>query len=139
MDNLNPITIEAIVQVDLDKAWHFWTTPEHIINWNFAVDTWHCPKAENDLKVGGIFTYTMAAKDGSFSFDFSGQYEEIIPGKKLFFRLGDDRTVEVNFSFDQQGTKITETFDPESQNPIEMQRAGWQAILDNFKRYVEEI
>ncbi len=139
MDNLNPITIEAIVQVDLDKAWHFWTTPEHIINWNFAADSWHCPKAENDLKVGGIFTYTMAAKDGSFSFDFSGQYEEIIPGKKLFFRLGDDRTVEVNFSVDQQGTKITETFDPESQNPIEMQRAGWQAILDNFKRYVESI
>ena len=139
MDNLNPITIEAIVQVDLDKAWHFWTTPEHIINWNFAVDSWHCPKAENDLKVGGIFTFTMAAKDGSFSFDFSGQYEEIIPGKKLFFRLGDDRTVEVNFSVDQQGTRITETFDPESQNPIEMQRAGWQAILDNFKRYVEEI
>ncbi|RYG41928.1 MAG: activator of HSP90 ATPase [Chitinophagaceae bacterium] len=133
-----PITVSTTVNASLDTAWSFWTSPEHITNWNFASQDWHCPKAENDLRTGGTFSSTMAAKDGSMSFDFGGVYDEVIDLQKISYILGDGRQVTVLFEFSDGQTTITETFDPENQNPTEMQRSGWQAILDNFKLYVEQ-
>lgn len=132
------VTVSAVVHKSLNQVWTLWTEPEHVKNWNNASPDWHTPHAENDLTVGGKFTYTMAAKDGSFSFDFWGVYNEIIEFERLVIRLGDERNMSVSFSEDENGnTVITETFDAESQNPVDLQRQGWQAILDNFKDYAE--
>jgi len=133
------ITVHADVNAPLSKVWECWNAPEHIVHWNFANDDWHSPKAENDFHVGGKFTYTMAAKDGSFSFDFWGIYTEIYDQNSLAYSLGDDRKVKVTFEDKGGRTQVTETFDAESQNPVEMQQAGWQAILNNFKKYVESL
>jgi len=131
------ITIGIDVKADLPTVWEHWTDPRHIVNWNFAIDTWHCPKASNDLRVGGRFSYTMAAKDGSFSFDFEGSYESVEPERSLVINLGDDRRVWVTFTEANGLTTVTEVFEAEDQNSAEMQRAGWQSILGNFKAYVE--
>ncbi|MAZ27003.1 MAG: polyketide cyclase [Cytophagaceae bacterium] len=131
------ITVEASIDATIDKAWKLWTSPEHIIKWNSPSDDWHTPKAENDLKKGGRFVYRMEAKDGSFGFDFGGTYDEVQDKKKLTYTLDDDRKVEVFFAEAEDKTTVTETFDPENQNPVEMQEQGWKAILDNFKKYVE--
>jgi len=133
------ITVATTVQTDIDKAWACWTLPEHITQWTFASDDWHCPKATNDLRTGGKFSSTMAAKDGSMSFDFEGIYDEVIEKQKIAYSLADGRQIEVLFETDGTSTKITETFDPENENSAEMQRAGWQAILDNFKKHAESI
>lgn len=137
MNNLNPITISATVNATPEKVWQYWNLPEHVTQWNQATPDWHCPKASSDLRVGGKFSATMAAKDGSFSFDFEGTYTEVIPNQLLRYTMPDGRKVEVKFAGEGNATVITETFDPETQNPIEMQEAGWQMILNSFKNYAE--
>jgi uncharacterized protein YndB with AHSA1/START domain len=131
------ITIEAEVFADTKKVWDCYTLPEHITKWNFASEDWHCPKAENDLRVGGKFKSRMEAKDGSFGFDFEGIYDEVIDLKKIAYTMLDDRQAITTFENLDGKTKVTTTFDAESQNSVEMQRMGWQAILNNFKKYVE--
>jgi len=132
-----PITVEATVNASVEKVWQYWNEPKHIMGWAFASPDWHAPKAENDLRVGGKFSTTMAAKDGSFSFDFGGTYTTVEKNKTIAYIMDDKRKVHITFSAVGNQTKIVETFDPESQNPLEMQQAGWQAILDNFKKYTE--
>jgi uncharacterized protein YndB with AHSA1/START domain len=136
MEN-NAITIEATVNASKNKTWKYWTEPEHIKQWAFAADTWHAPHAENDLRVGGKFTTTMAAKDGSVSFDFEGTYTEVIENELIAYEMGDGRKVKITFSEQDGVTHVVETFDPENENPLEMQREGWQAILNNFKAHTE--
>jgi uncharacterized protein YndB with AHSA1/START domain len=131
------ITIKAEVQADLERVWTCWTMPKHIMNWNFASEDWHCPHAKNDLKVGGSFCSTMASKDGSMSFDFEGRYTEVIPHKLIRYTLEDGREVKISFEKKGDAVKVTETFDPESENSKEFQEQGWQAILNQFKHYVE--
>jgi len=131
------ITVEATVNAPAEKVWNFWTSPEHIIKWNSPSEDWHTPKAENDLRVGGSFTSRMEAKDGSFGFDFGGVYDEVKTNELIAYTLGDGRKVEIQFTANGDSTTVTESFDTESENPVEMQRAGWQAILDNFKTYTE--
>ncbi len=133
------VTVETTVLVAIEKAWELFTKPEHIINWNFATDEWHCPSAVNEFKPGGKFVWRMEAKDGSMGFDFSGIYENIILNKRIAYKLDDDRQVTIYFSELAQGTKVIETFDPENNNPIDIQREGWQAILENFKKYAEAL
>jgi uncharacterized protein YndB with AHSA1/START domain len=132
------ITVKNILNAPIEKVWEYWTKEEHIKNWNFAASDWHCPSATNNLQVGGEFHYTMAAKDNSFSFDFWGTYQKIEPEKLLEITLGDGRLMKVEFEFTLDGTVVKEQFEPENQNPEDMQKAGWQMILDNFKSYVEQ-
>lgn len=132
------IKVQTVINAPVEKVWKFWTSPEHIVNWNYANDDWHSPKAENDLRVGGKFTVRMEAKDGSTGFDFEGVYKTVRVNERIEYVLGDGRKVRVEFSKAGSGTRIVETFDPESENPIELQQAGWQSILDNFKKYTEE-
>lgn len=133
------ITIKADIQVPVEKVWNAYTQPEHITRWNRASEDWHCPRAENDLKVGGKYNARMEAKDGSFGFDFEAIYDEIINKKKLSYNMLDGRNATTEFISDGNRTKVATTFDPENQNPVEMQQEGWQAILNNFKNYVESI
>lgn len=131
------ITVNAIVNAPVDKVWKYWTKPEHITQWCAASPDWHAPKAENDLKVGGTFSTRMEAKDGSFGFDFGGIYDEVKTNECIAYTLGDGRKVSIHFKADGNITQVTETFEAEDQNPVEMQRGGWQAILDNFKNHTE--
>ncbi|MGE3975524.1 MAG: SRPBCC family protein [Bdellovibrionales bacterium] len=131
------IKIEAIVSAPVEKVWIYWTKPEHITKWNFAVDDWQCPSATNDLQVGGIYKARMEAKDGSFGFDFEAVYDEVIPQKKLTYTMADGRQATTHFESVGNQTKVTTVFDAEKQNSEEMQKGGWQAILNNFKKYVE--
>ncbi|WP_443939513.1 SRPBCC family protein [Pedobacter sp. MW01-1-1] len=138
MENNKTITVEARVHAPVEKVWEYWTKPEHITKWTFASDDWHAPYAENNLKSGGTFKTTMAAKDGSMRFDFGGTYSNIEEFSLIAYEMADGRKVSINFSFDGHSTYISEKFDPEKENPAEMQQNGWQAILNNFKKYVEE-
>lgn len=131
------ITVETTVKAPVEKVWQTWTRPEHITQWCYASDDWHAPAAENDVRTGGNFKTTMAAKDGSFSFDFGGTYTDVQEHAKLDYVLGDGRKVQVNFISEGDATKVIETFEPESTHSIEMQRGGWQAILDNFRKFTE--
>lgn len=131
------ITVSAEINAPIEKVWNAWTNPEDIKQWCNASEDWHAPHAENDLKVGGKFSTTMAAKDGSFSFDFAGEYSKVDHHKSIFYFMADGRTVEIEFTVDANKTTIVETFDAESENPVEMQQEGWQAILNNFKKHVE--
>lgn len=133
------ITVEAIINAPITKVWESWNKPEHITKWCAASEDWHAPKAENDLQTGGKFFTRMEAKDGSFGFDFGGVYDEVITNKKIAYTMEDGRGVQIWFEDNGSNTKVTETFDAENENPIEMQRAGWQSILDNFKKYTEAI
>jgi uncharacterized protein YndB with AHSA1/START domain len=132
------ITVSATVAVSPEKAWELWTGPQHIMQWNQASPDWHCPAAENDVRVGGRFKFTMAAKDGSHSFDFSGTYTEVTAPSTLTYDMDGGRKASLIFAPVAEGTMITESFDPEDTNPLEMQRAGWQAIMDSFKAYAEK-
>lgn len=132
------ITVQNTINGSLDKVWDFWTMPEHITKWSFASPDWHTPYAENDLREGGKFKSTMAAKDGSMSFDFEGEYTLVEKNKVIEYVMGDGRKVEISFAQTPSGIEVIEKFDPETQNPEEMQRGGWQAIMDNFKNYVEQ-
>ena len=131
------ITIEATVAQSPEIVWDHYTNPKHIVNWNFASDDWHCPKAENNPVVGGAYFSRMEAKDGSFGFDFRAVYEEVIPNRKLVYTLEDGRKVTTLFEKVGNTTNVNTIFEAENQNPVDMQKAGWQAILNNFKSYVE--
>ena len=131
------ITVEAFISADGKKVWDYWTFPEHVVKWNFASDDWHCPKAENDLRVGGRLLSRMESKDGKYGFDFEAVYDEVIDQKKIVYTMSDGRQVVTNFENIGGKTKVTTAFDAENENPVEMQKAGWQAILNNFKKYVE--
>jgi len=135
--NFTKITINTVIVADIQKVWDYYNSPEHITKWNHASDDWHCPKAENDMKIGGTYLARMEAKDGSFGFDFKAIYDEIIPMAKVAYTLEDERKVVTIFEKQGEQTKVTTVFDAEGMNPIDMQKAGWQAILNNFKRYTE--
>lgn len=131
------LTIQATIAVEKEKAWEYYTLPEHITQWNFASEDWHCPSATNDLQVGGKYSAHMAAKDGSFEFDFEAIYQEIIPFEKIRYTLLDDREVSINFESKENHTHVTINFEAESENSLELQQNGWQAILNNYKKYCE--
>lgn len=133
------ITVEATVNAPVETVWNAWTSPEHIVKWNCASEDWHTPKAENDVRTGGKFMSRMEAKDGSFGFDFEGIYDEVKVNEIIAYTLGDNRKVRITFNGNGNNTAISETFEAESTNPIEMQKGGWQAILDNFKKYTESL
>ncbi|CAM3771962.1 SRPBCC family protein [Litorimonas haliclonae] len=135
--SVEKIEIEALIKASSDKVYQLWTDPDHITKWNFASDDWCCPRAENELRVGGKYKSRMEAKDGSFGFDFEGEYEEVNPSEKLVYSMPDGRKVQTTFEEEAGSTRVTTQFDPEAQNSIDMQREGWQAILDNFKKYAE--
>jgi uncharacterized protein YndB with AHSA1/START domain len=137
--NATKITVETTVNAPVEKVWKTWSEPQHIKNWCAASDDWHAPKAENDLRTGGTFSTRMEAKDGSFGFDFGGVYDNVKKNELIEYTMGDGRKVQVTFSPAGDQTKIVETFDAEATNSVEMQRGGWQAILDNFKKYTESI
>ena len=134
----NKITIHATINADSKKVWNYYTQPEHITKWNFADPSWQCPYAENDMRVGGKYLARMEAKDGSFGFDFEAVYLELENGKHFVYQMPDGRDVNVDFNPVGEKTEVIVQFDPENENPIEMQQAGWQMILDNFKNYTEE-
>lgn len=131
------ITVESKINAPKERVWKLWTTPKDIIKWNNASDDWQTPRAENDLRTGGSFNYRMEAKDGSSGFDFSGIYKKVKPNELIEYEIGDGRKVRIDFKRIDDETKIVETFEAEDVNSIELQRAGWQAILDNFKKYAE--
>ena len=131
------ITIQTTVDAPIEKVWKYWNEPEHITKWNFASDDWQCPGAENDIRVGGKFSFRMEAKDGSFGFDFWGTYDEIKTNELIAYTMGDERKAKVTFTSNGNSTHITTIFEAENQNPVELQKGGWQAILNNFKKYTE--
>jgi uncharacterized protein YndB with AHSA1/START domain len=133
------ITVQATINATVSKVWEYWNKPEHIVNWCFASEDWHAPRATNDLKVGSSFTTRMEAKDGSFGFDLTGIYDEIEVNRLIKYHLEDNRNVIVEFSEDNGTTTVIEHFDPENENPHDMQQMGWQMILNNFKKYVESL
>lgn len=131
------ITVKCKVEAPVDEVWKLWTTPAHIMNWNNASEDWHTPYVENDLRVGGKFKFTMASKDGTISFDFEGEYTKVENHSLIEYKLADERKIDVYFVSLEDGVEIIESFDPENVNSEEMQREGWQAILNNFKKYAE--
>lgn len=130
------ITVRASINADAKKVWDYYTNPNHIIHWNFADPSWHCPRAVNDMRIGGTYNARMEAKDGSFGFDFEAVYSEITEGKHFTYGFG-GRTARVQFKHLDSQTEVVVSFDPENENPVELQQAGWQAILNNFKNYTE--
>lgn len=133
------VTVTATVNAPVDKVWKIWSEPEHIVNWCSASDDWHAPSANNDLRKGGKFTTRMEAKDKSLGFDFGGEYTNVKNHELIEYTMGDGREVSVYFKSNGSQTEIVETFDAETENSVEMQKTGWQAILDNFKKYTESI
>jgi uncharacterized protein YndB with AHSA1/START domain len=133
---MESIIVKTTISADKQKVWDFYTKPEHITNWNFASDDWCCPSASNDLTVGGKYIARMEAKDGSFGFDFEATYTEIKVGDSFSYEFG-GRYATVSLNELQEQTELTVIFDPETQNSIDLQRQGWQSILDNFKKYTE--
>ena len=131
------ITVNANINAPVQKVWKLWTDPAHIIKWNNASADWHTPRAENDLRVGGKFLSRMEARDGSMGFDFAGIYERVEPLKNIAYVLGDGRNVDVTFTENNGITEVSESFEAEEMNSIELQQAGWQSILDNFRKYAE--
>jgi uncharacterized protein YndB with AHSA1/START domain len=131
------IVVAVLVNAEIKKVWDCWTQPKHIVNWNFASDEWHCPSAENDLRVGGKMFSRMEAKDGSFGFDFEGVYDEIVDYKKISYGLSDGRKVVTTFKELNGDVDVVTEFDVEDQNSAEQQKVGWQAILNNYKAYIE--
>lgn len=131
------ITVEATVRAHAAVVWETFTAPEHVVQWNAASDDWHCPRAENDLRVGGRFRYRMEAVDGSVGFDFEGEFTEVRAGELIAYRMDDAREVRVTFAAADGGILVRETFDAEGENPEDLQRAGWQSILDRFRVHAE--
>lgn len=137
MSDFKKITISTKVNVSIDQAWKVFTSPSSIVKWNFASQDWCCPRASIELCEGGLFNYRMESRDGKFGFDFSGTFTLVVPGSRIDYVLGDERTVSVEFRKVGESTEVIETFDAETDNSLELQRNGWQAILDNFKRQAE--
>ena len=135
--NKNPITVQTVINAPIEKVWKCWNEPEHVTQWAFASDDWESPSAENDLREGGKFKTVMAAKDKSTSFDFEGVYSAVKENSLIEYDMSDGRHVKIVFEQTPEGVKVIETFDPEQENSEELQRAGWQAIMDNFKKHVE--
>jgi uncharacterized protein YndB with AHSA1/START domain len=129
------ISVETSINKSIDRIWSAYTKPEEIVQWNFASDDWHTTKSTVDLRVGGTFSSRMEAKDGSFGFDFAGVYTNIIPKKLIEYNLG-ERKAKVEFIESNKSVMVKVTFDAETENSIEQQKSGWQAILDNFSKYV---
>lgn len=134
---MEPITVQNTIEASIENVWALWTDPAHVKNWNFASNDWHCPRASSDFVVGGEFHYIMAAKDGSVEFDFCGTFTKIIDQSAIQIFLEDGREMNLQFIAEGQATKVIESFEPEEVNSLELQKQGWQAILDNFKAYVE--
>ena len=132
------ISIQAVIHAPVEKVWQYWNEPDHITKWNHASDDWHSPYAENDLRAGGRFFFRMEAKDGSFGFDFSGTYDEVVSHERISYTLDDGRKVQITFQSQNGKTEVIETFEAETTHPAELQKQGWQAILNNFKAYVEQ-
>ncbi len=135
--NKTPITVQTTINAPLEKVWQYWTEPQHITNWAFASDDWEAPESENNVTVGGTFKTVMAAKDKSAQFDFTGTYTAVDEKSRLEYDMDDGRHVTIAFAETPEGIAVIETFDPEDENSEEMQRSGWQSILDNFKNYTE--
>ncbi len=135
--NIAKITVEATVAATRERVWDCYTNPYHITKWNFASDNWHCPNAKNDLRVGGKYMARMESKDGKWGFDFEAYYLTLNPKESFTYEMTDGRKASVTFTDLGGSTEVTVDFDPENQNPVELQREGWQAILNNFKRYTE--
>lgn len=133
---MSKIQIQALVGAPVQKVWECWTQPRHITKWNFASPDWQCPRAENDLRVGGKYLARMEAKDGSFGFDFEAVYDEVVDQKRITYTMSDGRKSTTEFKSVGAQTQVTTVFDAETENPVEMQKAGWQAILDSFAGYV---
>ena len=136
--NKTVITVETTVNAPIEKVWEYWITPAHIVKWNTASPDWHTTSSENDLRVGGKFSARMEAKDGSFGVDFGGIYDVVTEQEYIEYTLGDNRKVQITFTNLDGATKVVESFEAEGQNSVEMQKGGWQAIMDNFKKYTEE-
>jgi uncharacterized protein YndB with AHSA1/START domain len=137
---METITVSTIVNAGIVDVWSYWNEPEHITKWAFASGDWECPHAENDARTGGSFKIVMAAKDGAASFDFTGTYVSVVPHERIDYTTDDGRNVHVTFAEEGDGkTRVVETFDPEKENPLEMQRIGWQSVLENFKTYAESV
>lgn len=136
---MEAVKIDTQIKARVETVWNAYNSAEDIMQWNHASDDWHCTSSTNDLRIGGKFNNRMEAKDGSFGFDFEGTYTDIVPFKKIAYALADGRQVQILFEAEKESTKMHITFDAESENPIDMQRQGWQAILDNFKKYVESV
>ena len=132
------ITVEATINADIKKTWDYYTLPEHITKWNFADPSWHCPSASNDMKIGGKYLARMEAKDGSFGFDFEAYYTEFNLGNSFTYEFGDRVCTIEMAELETNQTAIKITFEPETENPIDLQQQGWQLILNNFKSYTEE-
>lgn len=133
------VTIETTVNAPLAKVWETWNGPAHIMQWNSASPDWHCPKAETDLRTGGTFSSRMEARDGSMGFDFGGVYDEVRNGEYIAYTMGDGRKVQVSFTSKGDSTHISQTFEAENMHPVDFQKAGWQSIMDNHKKYTESI
>jgi uncharacterized protein YndB with AHSA1/START domain len=131
------ITVQTSVNAPVEKVWKHWTTPESITRWNYASEDWHTPWAKNDLRENGRFTWRMEAKDGSMGFDFEGTYDSIIPNEQIDYTIGDGRKVQITFTGNKGKTEIVESFEAESIHSLDLQRNGWQSILDNFKKFTE--
>jgi len=136
--NTVKITVSATINAPLEKVWDSYTNPIHIVNWNFADPSWHCPYAENNLQIGGKYKARMEARDGSFGFDFEGTYSDVIEKEKITYAM-DKREVTTLFKNSNNQTEVITTFDAEDENPIELQKNGWQMILTNFKNYTETL
>jgi uncharacterized protein YndB with AHSA1/START domain len=139
MNTTQKITVESFVKAPLDRVWKAWSNPDDIKQWNAAQDDWHTTRSTVDLREGGTFSSRMEAKDGSQGFDFEGSFTRVVPNKTIAYRMSDGREVIVEFAERAGGVHVSETFDPETENTPELQRQGWQAILDNFKRHVETV
>ena len=131
------LTVQSSINAPVEKVWKYWTSPEHIMKWNNASDDWHTTRSENDLRTGGKFSSRMEAKDGSFGFDFGGVYDEVRTNEYIEYTLGDGRKVKISFTPRGNTTAVSESFEAEGTHSIEMQQGGWQAIMDNFKKYTE--
>jgi len=135
--NKTVITVQNVIDAPVEKVWSYWTKPEHITKWCSPSDEWHTPTAQNDIRTGGKFNSRMEAKDGSMGFDFEGVYDEVRPNEYIEYTIADGRKVTIDFTSQGNSTKLVESFEAENMNPVEMQQGGWQAILDNFKKYTE--
>jgi uncharacterized protein YndB with AHSA1/START domain len=131
------ITVSAMINAPVKTVWNLWTGINHIMHWNNASDDWHTTRVENDLNIGGKFLSRMEARDGSVGFDFTGVYSKILPYELIEYKISDGRSVRITFASNGNGTNVEESFEAEKTNPVDIQRSGWQAILNNFKKYTE--